>query len=130
MIIEEALQAYLIGTAGVSAQIGDRLYPDLIPQDADLPAAAYQVITTSDDLTQDGPSGWTEITLQITVDADKYKDAKTAMRAIHTALNGYSGILSGVEIYFIRRTNSYDGYGEASEVRTIRSDYSVQYQET
>ena len=129
MIIEEAIQAYLVGNAGVSAVFDDRIYPNNIPQTSALPAAAYQVIDTSGDDTHDGPSGWTEITLQITVDADTYPKAKHAARAVHAALKGYSGTLSGVTVYYIKRQNASDGYGEGSQVTTIRQDYLVQYLE-
>ena len=129
MTIEEAIQTYLVNTAAVAALLGNRIYPNNIPQDSELPAAAYQVITTTDDDTHDGPSGWTEINLQITVDADTYGQAKLASRAINTALNGTSGTLSGIQVYYISRQNAYDGYGEGSQVTTIRQDYLVQYLE-
>lgn len=129
MIIEEAIAAYLVANSGVNALLGNRIYPNNIPQDCKLPAAAYQVITTTDDDTHDGPSGWTEINLQITVDADTYGQAKLASRAINAALNGTSGTLSGIPVHYISRQNAYDGYGEGSQVTTIRQDYSVKYSE-
>jgi len=129
MSIEEALQAYLIGNAGVAALFGDRIYPNVIPQTSPLPAAAFQTVTTTGDDTHDGPSGWTEITLQITVDGAAYLATKAAVRAIYLALRGYSGTLSGVKIYYISRENLIDGYNEGSKSTTIRQDFKVQYLE-
>ena len=45
MFIEEAVFYHLTNDADVTAIIGTRAFPNAIPQDADLPAMAYQVIS-------------------------------------------------------------------------------------
>ena len=59
MAIEAGLYAHLVGSAGVTALVATRVYPLLVPQDATLPAIAYQRISGPRDHTHDGPSGVT-----------------------------------------------------------------------
>ena len=41
MTIEEALKIYLLSKTEITDIIGDRLYPEVLPQDVDFPALTY-----------------------------------------------------------------------------------------
>lgn len=47
MSAESALYSALSGASGLTALVGTRIYPDVIPEDADLPAVVYQRAGTS-----------------------------------------------------------------------------------
>lgn len=46
MTPEESLYAALTGSAGVTALVASRVYPDTVPQDIDLPAVAFTRTST------------------------------------------------------------------------------------
>lgn len=99
MSIESGLYAKVTGNAGVSALIGTRLYPLVLPQNPTLPAASYQVIS--------GDSAYTIGTqaaqirkprFQISAWASSYDTAKSVIRAIRTALDHQTASWSGVTV--------------------------------
>lgn len=54
MSAESALYAALSGASGLTALVGTRIYPDVIPEDADLPAVVYQRAGTAPVITISG----------------------------------------------------------------------------
>jgi len=132
MTIEEALYAHLVADSGVAAQIGNRLYPLVIPQDAALPAAAYQRISGPRVLAHDGTLGLADARMQFTSHAETYSDAKALARAIRESVDGYRGVMGGaggVMVQGCSVENETDSYGPAGEVRTVRLDVFVLYSE-
>ncbi len=69
MTIDEGLWLKLAGDSAVRALVGDRWYPDIIPEgEADQefqPAIAYGNSGETEDATQDGPSGLRIATMQV-----------------------------------------------------------------
>ena len=97
-VIEEALVALLEADAGVSALVGNRIYPIVIPDGASLPAIAYQRISGPRAETMDGPSGLAWPRFQITSVAETVSEAIALANAVRHALDGYSGTVLGVVI--------------------------------
>jgi len=127
--IEEALKTLVTANPAFVqlAQLG--WYPNLVPQDAQLPAVAYQVITTQPAHAHDGPTGLIRTTFQFTIDARSYAEVKRTARAVRQVLDGYRGTVDGVVIGAILWQNENDGYSEQSAVTTVRQDFMVEYQE-
>lgn len=129
MSIKPALWSMITTNPAVSALIGTRLYPDSIPQDAPLPAVAYQTVSTSRGYTQDGPDGIAEPRIQFTVDAPTRAQAEDVAAALKNLLSGYRGKISGKTIGAIFLENEYDGYNLSSETVVVRQDYRISYTE-
>lgn len=128
-MIEEAITSLLTGNAAVNILIGMRLYPVKIPQDAALPAVAYQLISAGREYTQDGPSSLARPVIGFTIDSRSIDEARTVGAAIRTALNGYHGTIGTVKIGFISLQNEFEGYNLGSDINIVRQDYQIIWKE-
>jgi len=85
MSLYKAFVAYLVSHPEVSGLIGTRLYPRLIPENGQLPAMAYQLVSLNDPLAHDGAVGVVTRTYQFTCQAVSYNEAQDMARALRTA---------------------------------------------
>lgn len=129
MSIEAGLYAYLTADAGVSAVIGNRLYPLAIPQGATLPAAAYQRISYRNLLAHDGVTNYATVRVQITCTADTYDSAKSASEAIRQACDGYSGVMGAYTVHECEIVTMLDGYNQDTDRHTVRLDVMIHFAE-
>lgn len=132
MQLHEAFVKHLTEHPLVSGLIGSRLYPQLIPENAVMPAMAYQVVSLTDDpLAHDGAIGIVTRTYQFTCQADRYNETQAMTAALRNALHGFSGQMGGdggVEISVCQFVSMDDG--EAIEgVSITRCDYKFIYME-
>lgn len=130
---EEALTAYLLATPAVTALIGTRWFPMLIPQDAVRPACAYQRLPgTQRVMAHDGPTGFATCTIQVTAQAQGYGTAKSIVRVIRQALDGFRGVMGGAGGLTVYRTAVHsdgDGWAEQLGMPTLRVDVEMNYKE-
>lgn len=126
---EQAIFNILTNDAGVAALVVTRIYPNIVPIDATLPAIAYQRISASSEMAHDGPAGYAQARLQITMIDDDYGDCKALAAAVKAALNGYSGTAASQKIFSSHFKNEYDGYGKENRQHVIRQDYMIAYVE-
>lgn len=131
--IEEALDSLVTGNAGVAALISTRFTPIDIPQKSALPAACYQVITTSREYDQGGADGFASPRIQITIVGRTYTEAKSVATAIRKAINGYRGTVgttTTVKVFGIFLENEYDGSSNLETgFMTVRQDYRINWRE-
>lgn len=127
--IDEALFSLITSDDGCAEQLGTRVYPLMIPQNAALPAACYQTITTQRKYTLREPSHTPAARMQITIKAASYDNAVVVANLIRELLEGYSGTVMGVEIAGVFLENEYDGFNLDTKSYTVRQDYRIQYKE-
>ena len=132
MVIEEALQYHLVNDTDVKALISSRAYPNVIPQDAALPALAYQVISRPGGMAHDGPTGIAWPRFQITAQADTFSEIVDLTNKVRVALDGFTGTMGGaggvtIEGSFVKDVR--DGYEFATERETRRLDVIIWHQE-
>lgn len=121
--MEEALRLYMIGQADVTAIFGTspfRWYACVVPQNAVFPAAVFETtaVDRSDAYTQDGDCSWCRRTMELTVIARTYTQARNGINAIRKAVkkfhkanaNGIVGSMAGVPVQSITFTNESDDY--------------------
>ena len=129
-MIEEAIYTLVTTDTATKALIGTRFYPLTIPQDAALPACAYQVVSENQEYHHQGPCGWATKRLQITITAESYLGGvKAVAAAIKARLSGYKGTLGTVKIHSIFFMNAFDSDYVESGLVTVRQDYEINYQE-
>lgn len=92
------MRARMIGDAAIAAQIGTRLYPVLIPQDAELPAIAYQVISAPRRYSHSGDSRLTPLRMQFTIQANSYDEVTQLSQAVRQCWSGFHDAIDGVQI--------------------------------
>lgn len=85
--MEADLRAYLLAHSAVVAEIGTRLHPEMLPQDATLPAIVYTSITEREEELMDGTSaGFMGRLVQFTAWARTAIEAERAIQAVKDAL--------------------------------------------
>lgn len=133
MIIEEALYTHVTSNSGFAALASARLYPMVIPQDAALPAVAYQRISGVRVHDMQEAAHLAHPRYQFTVVASSYSNARAVVNALRTALVGYMGTMGGaggVRVMAVFCENEIDnGFDQASGRFTIRIDFIVWHYE-
>jgi hypothetical protein len=132
MVIEEAVVYHAQNDADVGAIIGSRIYPNIIPQDADLPALAYQVISRPGLMAHDGPPGYAWPRVQITAQADDFDQVVDLINKVRIAFDGFSGLMGGaggvqIEGAFVKDVR--DDHQFATERETRRLDVVIHHME-
>ena len=117
-VIEQALYTLMAADNTIAATVGARIYPVVVPQDADLPALVYQRISSVRDHTHDATTGLAHPRIQVTAIATTYNAAKTLANAVRTLLDNYKGPTSdGVVIDAILFQNEMDVFNLAGDQR-------------
>jgi len=129
MNINEGFFAHLTTDAGVVALVGSRVYPLVVPQDATLPAIAYQQISGPRDHTHSGPSGLVRARMQLTFVGSSYSEAKAVADAARAALDGFAGQMGSVTVGGAFLDNERDQWSQGFELPNVQQDYMVWYQE-
>lgn len=96
--IGDAINAKLLATSGVSSLCGARGYPDVLPQNATLPAFAFQAISDIPSYDFAGESGIAMARVQITCFANHRKECNQLSTAIRTAISGQQFTSVGTHI--------------------------------
>ncbi len=119
MEIEQALYARLIADTTLKALIGDRLYPDELPQGCALPAVYYIDVSDVKRHILTGQIKQERPTKQFTIQALRKSQTKEVAAAIKACLCDYHGTLSGLEVQHIM-LNFETGSQQTSADGTIR----------
>lgn len=127
--VESALYTLLTSDSGVTALVGTRIYPLLVPDGTALPAVAYQQISMIPRKTHSGPNALRHERYQLTVHASGYDSGRAVQRALRDCLDGYVGEIGSVRIGEIQVQNEYDGFDLDSDFATVRMDVIVHFEE-
>lgn len=106
--IGEAIVSILLADLNLVALIGNRVYPNYVPQGAAVPAVTYQRISGPRDHTFDGPSGLVKSRYQLNSWADTYGDMESVADAVRIAMDGFSGTIGGRVIQNIESDDETD----------------------
>lgn len=87
--MEIAVRAHLIADPAVSALVGTRIYPEIMPQGVQYPAVRYQLIDTPRTYAKGGYAGMSRPRLQIDCWSPSYLEAKRLAAAIRAAMERY-----------------------------------------
>ena len=93
-MVGAALRSMLLADPVVSALVGDRIAPEMIPEDSSLPALTYVVVSEDPDEHQEGLSGIETVSVQFsawaagTPSGSGYTTSRTLARAIAQAFGG------------------------------------------
>jgi hypothetical protein len=119
--IEVAFASYAEAVAGVP------LYPVLVPQNAPLPAIAYQVVSDQQTIYHTGKSDFYKIRFQLSVVGASYKDAVSLRDFLRNELDGFTGIMAGIKQVFRSSTSISDDWADLHELPIARLEVSINY---
>lgn len=96
--------------------IDGRLYPLRIPQDAALPALAYQLISAVPHYAHgEGDVGLRRDRVQITAQASDYAGIRALLDAVDAVVSGYRGVVGGTHFQAMFVANVRDDWGDRFE---------------
>jgi len=133
MDIEAAFTAYLLAYIGLTALIGNRLYPDETPQSVNLAtqtAVVYQHISAGFIHTHQGQNKTELPNYQLTVYAPTRPQCKAIAAQIKAALCDYVGTMGGLTVQYIMLVNElFDTQhpGDGVTVSTCDLEFEIVY---
>lgn len=108
--IIEAVYSKLSTTAGVTALVSTRIYPDLMPQPPTLPAVVYQMISNDREERHRGATGDARPRFQITCWATTAIAAGNLANQVRLAIMAMSGTIAAVVIRGVWNAGETRGY--------------------
>jgi hypothetical protein len=128
--LEEAVYSRLSGNVAVAALVSTRIYPNKIPQEAALPAVAYQRISARRVKAHAAPTGLARVRVQVTCVARSYSEVKGLAAAVRTAMQGVMGTVGGVGVQGSWLETDADEYGDAETLHSVRQDFMIWHTES
>lgn len=121
----EAFVAKQIGTAGVSALIAARLYPDIPTQDPTWPYATVSVMAGGGDLRLSGRNTLQEYSMMVRCYATTKAAADAILDAMNTACDGWVDVTNKVKGCFPGgdRSEETQDDGSRATIQTFRLFY-------
>jgi hypothetical protein len=125
MKILKALRAKIIGDAAVTALIGSKCYPVVVPQKAAVPFVILSVVNVDPTDTKTGVSTTDVFRIQVDSYAASYDACQDLDKKVRDSIDKYMGTSSSIYIDGVRYLTSQDSFeDEPGEYRRI-SDYIV-----
>jgi len=119
----KAIYTILTEDAGVSAIVGNKVYPQIAAQGAAFPFVVYVLQDNSPSDTKSGPSTLDEVRYDIVAAAETYTELSSLTERIRLALDRYTGDLGGVEIDSIQFIDLDVDNDPATETYVSSSEY-------
>lgn len=129
MIFEEAMVAYLLENVDLALLISNRLHEDVLPQEPTLPAVVWQRISNLRFYSQSGPSGLARPRVQFACWSTTKLEAIRVANAVLAALDGFSGLMSTVEVGAAFNEGEGDYYDPVTGMRRVLLDFEIYHKE-
>ena len=126
MTTEEALRQVLVFSESVTALVGTRVYPQILPQGANatagLPAVVITVISDVPErtFTSEPGSRLSDIRAQVDVWAATYLQAHQVAAKVDAVLSALAGVDLSAD-----RVMQADDYEDETQLHRVRMDYQV-----
>ncbi len=129
-MIDEAIYSILTCDVGVSALVGARVYPIIMPQDGTLPAIVFSRIATDRELSHSGSIDVTKGVFQISCFSETPFGAKQLAKAVYSAMHGYAGTVGTEHVFMCKCINEVDAFEQDTDVFHVPLDMLVTYKDT
>jgi hypothetical protein len=96
-MIEQSFYSVLSNAPLVSAIVGTRIYPLVVPTDSGLPAIDYAIIAGSAYATLT-TTGWQKYRFEVNCWGNTYSDAVTLRNAVISSLNGHRDTAMSIQL--------------------------------
>jgi len=124
--LDAGLRLFLLQHPGIAAEVGDRIYPQPLPQGVKLPALTYHDVSDTSSLSSDGPDCVQRPRYQIDHWATTRAEARRVERATRQALHGYAGSWpGGGRVGVVSRINGWTRYEPEEKLFRAIADYRI-----
>lgn len=128
MSIETVMVARLVGYSGLSALVGSRIYPNVMPQNVDFPAISYRRVSTTRESAMGSDTGIARARFQVDSYAKNYDEVRPVAEKVRAALQRWRNSSGTVvqDSFIIGETDSYE---HETQVHRVSQDFEVIYVE-
>ena len=127
--VTEALYSQLAATAGLTALVSTRIYPDLMPQPPTLPAVVYQMISNVREERHGGQTGDARPRFQVTCWASTALAAAAVAVQVRLAVMAMSGTIAAVAVIGAWNAGESRGYEPDTLRHFVAVDFFVAHRE-
>lgn len=129
--VDAAFRALILSRSGVTDAIGQRLYPEILPDNVTWPAVVYSQISdvpiyTNDNAHAEGGTCFRSVRYQIDSYGNSLADVRRVDEAIRAAIGGFRGRSGGRTFGAVMRQNSQVARYDDENLWRITTDYLVQ----
>jgi len=108
MSLESKLVAYLLNHAGLTALIGNRLYPLMMPEGTALPAVVYQRVSGMREYQFGAYSGMERPRISFSCWGENYGQAKQVASELKTAMQAKTDSDPTITAFVVTETDDFD----------------------
>lgn len=132
---EAVLRAALISSQPVAALVGTRVFPVIAPATAPLPFLTWRRSGIRREQTLSGPMGVPTVTVDFSIYATTYEEAREIADKARSVLDGYGGTSDNTTVNQAALVNESDGFetlagADLPIVYQVTQTYDVLWQET
>ncbi|KAA9357236.1 DUF3168 domain-containing protein [Larkinella humicola] len=110
-MIGDAIYHILTNDPGVTAQIGENVFPNLVPQGQSTTAAWYDTEEVTPLNCRDARGSFSG-TIEIGVISPDFDKMILTLRAVRKSLDNYRGVAAGISVRFFTGTEGQAGYDD------------------
>lgn len=126
MSLDEGLRLFLLSRPGVVEAVGERVYPEPLPQGATLPAVTYSDVSDVGSTSNDGPDCLRRPRYQLTHWARTREAARRVDATTRQVMSGFRGQWpGGLRIGGVFRRNGWTLYEPETQLYQAISDYQI-----
>jgi len=133
-LVPEALYDHLNADAGLTALVGDRIYPNTAPQRGTMPQVVLRTASAERYYSHGGPSQVADVRVEISCWSKSYLEAKKVADAVRKAIEGSQkgtiGTTSTLEVMGMRLENEIDTYDDETHFFRTIVDVLIPHRET
>jgi hypothetical protein len=127
--VEQMLVKQLQATAGVTALVGERIYPGTAPQGTTADYITYELLTRHPFQAHDGSGGLYRARMSFLCHSATYANAKAAVAAVTVVLDGFKGTMQGMAVGSCLQDMEADaGFDDELRMHVVVVDFTVLYQ--
>jgi hypothetical protein len=131
---EKVLLDVLVTATAVTSVVGTRIYPLLAPASSALPFVTWRRTGIERTQTLGSPHGVPRVSVDYTVVAATYNQAREAADAMRRTLDGYGGTVDNTEVKQTALIDEADDLveveGAESPLYVVKQTYDIWWQET
>ena len=118
---------FIINDPCVKSKISTRLYPLLLPQKCQLPAAAYRTISVNRIPALQRDTNFIKQALQFSCYAKSYAEAAAASDTLRDALQNFSGDMNGIRVGAVLINSEIITYEANTDNYSAHIEFEFQY---
>lgn len=132
---EAVLRSALVTATAVTSIVGTRIYPILAPASASLPFVTWRRAGITREQTLSAPMGVPRVSVEYSVYASSYEQARDAADAMRGVLDGYGGTVDNTQVRQTSLENEQDDFvqlagADLPPVYQVTQTYDIWWQET